>query len=1142
MGFQDNYRTFVGWLKRERTRHMGALFLFGTVRALAVAALVWFGAILLGVLPLPARPILYTAVLGTAAAVVFALILPLLRAPGLKGFARLVDRAFPDLKDRTINSLELGGKLVDGAPTPTFEPVFVEALVRDTRGRVESLDVGARLRPQGLGRWAGGLAGTVGALVALLLLWPHGFGASARRLLHPSLAALPFGLRVTPGDVTLKPGEDVQVSAEVRGAKSHPRLLIRGDYEAWRESALEQSPAPTTGWQGYAARLAAVQRNMSYQVEVDGHRSPVYNVRIKEPLAVLSFRKRVIFPAYSSLPTQDVSSATGELDGLKGARAEITIETSGDVARAVILRGAQALQLERLDAHHFRAGLDLNEPGEYKVRLQEGAGTSVEAGPFPINVLPDARPTVTLNEPDRSGFFPSDLHLSVSADAADDYGIARAELVYQTPSTDPRRVSLNMAPGARQAQLALDWDASSLNPGPGESVTLWVEVRDNDAVSGSKMARSETRVFRVPSISEMFKANEAQNEENIQDLSRVSEQQKEVQSKMEQAARSMQRNESSMSWEKRKEAESAVSRQKAMLEKIQKTAEQINESLDKMEQQNLMKDEVLRKMEELRELIKQLDSPELREMLKKMEEALQKANPEEVKRAMENMKFSQQDLLATVERTLEALKQLQKTQKLNAAAKLAEEIAKQQKSLADQLEKNAQDQDSKQNAQQSREQAQKQADLKEQTKQLAKDVDQLKKEIAEQSRPAANKMDEAQKEMEQNAEKEMEQAQQEQQDDQEPPPSEQQAGQQAKSSKPQKNSKQPHAKAAHESMSRAAQQLRSAQQMMEQDSNEELAKKVRQAARDLVGVSGKQAELNHGPETPGGDMAREQQSLVDGMNQVVSQLQKAEQTYGPLPPSLMRSLGEAMRSMQGSKDLFEKGNTFAGRSLGEQAQAGVSKTVVSMLDAASSMCQNGGSGQGAGKKPGPSQRMSGLSQAQGEINRTTEQMMKQGTQRQQGGKPQQKSGGVGPGGQEMTPSQLAAQQDAVRQGIQDLAREQAQKKTMLGNLNDLADQMKKVADDMANNKVTGETVDMEHKILSRMLDAQRSINRRDKDPERWSRPGEAVARRAPGALPAGLTDKKQRTGLDLLRERRDPVPQPYQPAVEQYFRNLPSGR
>ena len=72
---------------------------------------------------------------------------------------------------------------------------------------------------------------------------------------------------------------------------------------------------------------------------------------------------------------------------------EVTIETSGDVARASILRGTQTPPLERLDAHHFRAELALNEPGEYKVRLQEANGTSAEVGPFPINVLPDAPPT-----------------------------------------------------------------------------------------------------------------------------------------------------------------------------------------------------------------------------------------------------------------------------------------------------------------------------------------------------------------------------------------------------------------------------------------------------------------------------------------------------------------------------------------------------------------------------------------------------------------------------------------------------------------------------------------------------------------------------------------------------------------------------
>src|SRR5437016_2043083 len=117
---------------------------------------------------------------------------------------------------------------------------------------------------------------------------------------------------------------------------------------------------------------------MSYRVAVDGHRSPVYTLRLKEPLAVLTFRKHLRFPSYSSLPEQEASSATGELDGLKGTRAEVIIETSGDVASAELARGGASRRLERLDAHHFKADMELLESGEYTVRLREaGTGASL---------------------------------------------------------------------------------------------------------------------------------------------------------------------------------------------------------------------------------------------------------------------------------------------------------------------------------------------------------------------------------------------------------------------------------------------------------------------------------------------------------------------------------------------------------------------------------------------------------------------------------------------------------------------------------------------------------------------------------------------------------------------------------------------
>ncbi|HVP39085.1 MAG TPA: hypothetical protein VMS93_07885, partial [Candidatus Saccharimonadales bacterium] len=236
MGFSDSYRLFLGWLRRERARHLAGLALYGLVRFLAAAGLGWLAAITLGLSPLPAAPLLVAALAFTAAALLFYLALPLLRAPGLRGFAHLVDRAFPDLKDRTISALELGGQLerdtrarpaapagasaAPGATAPVlrYEPAFVAALVDDARTRTAALAVRPALAPRGLGRWAGTLAGVAALTGALLALSPNQFGASARRLLHPRQGRPPFGLRVSPGDQTVHPGEDVTITAQVRGA------------------------------------------------------------------------------------------------------------------------------------------------------------------------------------------------------------------------------------------------------------------------------------------------------------------------------------------------------------------------------------------------------------------------------------------------------------------------------------------------------------------------------------------------------------------------------------------------------------------------------------------------------------------------------------------------------------------------------------------------------------------------------------------------------------------------------------------------------------------------------------------------------------------------------------------------------------
>ena len=94
--------------------------------------------------------------------------------------------------------------------------------------------------------------------------------------------------------------------------------------------------------------------------------------------------------------------------------------------------------------------------------------------------------------------------------------------------------------------------------------------------------------------------------------------------------------------------------------------------------------------------------------------------------------------------------------------------------------------------------------------------------------------------------------------------------------------------------------------------------------------------------------------------------------------------------------------------------------------------------------------------------------------------------------------------------------------------------MKEVVRDMNTNKLDNDLIQKQERILSRLLDAQRSINERDFDKERESNAGENLMLQSPDRL--SLTPEK----LDLLREEllkvlKDGYKKDYEELIKRYF-------
>jgi DNA repair exonuclease SbcCD ATPase subunit len=133
---------------------------------------------------------------------------------------------------------------------------------------------------------------------------------------------------------------------------------------------------------------------------------------------------------------------------------------------------------------------------------------------------------------------------------------------------------------------------------------------------------------------------------------------------------------------------------------------------------------------------------------------------------------------------------------------------------------------------------------------------------------------------------------------------------------------------------------------------------------------------------------------------------------------------------------------------------------------------------------------------------------------------------------------LADEQARLRQELGDIQREDEQRRQLLGRLDQARKEMEQVEEQLRSGEPGADLEERQNHILSRMLDAQRSINRRDFDPQREARRGEDVARSSPPPLPAAMLRDDERLRLDLMKADADRYPAQYRALVERYLQRL----
>ncbi len=1090
-------------LERSVARHYAALQRSLTLRhglraAGRVAALVTL-AVALGVAWPTGEPLAWARLLAVAGAGAVALVLAaagFLRArPSFDTYLERIEERFPEVRSRLRNALDF-----ERRPPAHTSPELARALGEETSRRLAEVPLAA-LRPALEARRPLATMGIALAVVAALgLAFPARTGRSWHTLLDPRAAAPPVRLEVEPGSVTVTPGTALAVRARVWGTAARPRLLRGGP-------ALDPTPegVGAGGERSWRFDLTQLTRAIDYRVRVAGIESPRYRVTLAGIPQPTSFEIEIRPPAYARLPVQRGAATRGDLTALRGSRALVEVLFDRDLAALeAAAPGEPARPWRALNPRRWHGEITIRRPGEYELRARAGAPGGGPAGEgrfrYPIQPLADAPPILTVRVPEGDLDLPGGQQVPYEVLGQDDLGLTELRLQVRRDA-DARWTDLTLARfagGPREARVAARWDAAPLALLPGQGASFRFQLFD-DAEGGRGVATSATYRLRFPSLGELYQDLE-HGQETVQGaLEKVADRAQELQKSLDKLARQAPApaTGSPRSFERQEEVKSALDRQQDLSRQIDEASRQLREGLQQATERRAFDEQLTRKLRELAQVMDQIQSQEFKDAMRRLQEALENTPRRPPEPGLQDWRQQNELLLKNLERTLELLKRLRQEERLQALAQRAAELKARQDALNQETERKADAQA----------QAEEQRQAAAETERLAGEAQQLGQQMSEPQ--AQSGLKEAAQELEQEAapaQREAAQARAE--------------NQQARAGTS--------GQRASRSLQRASDQLGRLSNALQQQRQQVDLAAVRRSAQDLVSLQ-RAVEAGLGPNnSPASERADRQTDLSEGAARVADSLATLGKKSPFITPKLSEALGRAINSLQQSGTKFGQSDRAGGEGAARAGASALVEAVLQLRQTESSMCQTPGQGQ----QPGGTlpARMDQLGNQQAELNGRTRTLGQRLTEQARL-----------TGGDQEELRRLAQEQARIHDELRRIEQEDRQRRQLLGRLDQTAEEMKQVEEALREGRLGDEVEQQQQHILSRMLDAQRSINRQDFEPRRESRPGEDAAREAPAALPAELLRESDRLRLDLLKAQADRYPSQYRAFIETYLRALNRG-
>jgi hypothetical protein len=1029
-----------------------------------------------------------------------------------ENLALRLGNVLPNIKDHILNVLQI----VEQNDTKyNYSESLVEESVRAIRSKVNSINFDIILDKKSLIK-PRNYAITFILLFGILLIFNGSviFNSLNRIVLFAKdfTPPSPFTITLLPGNTEITKGDSVRIHVKVDGEKQNHIYLSYKHPEQNKYESLTLNLID--GQQSYL--FENLKNDLDYYAFLDEVTSEKHKIKVVDRPVVKTLRVHLTPPSYTGLEAKYLDNDIGDITAILGSRVRIEIDLNKEITEGkLIFSDTQSVTLKKNERNAY-TDFSINKNKTYHIDLTDEKGSkNVDPIEYEIKTIIDEFPSITIAEPGKNSDINDDMRLSLHIKIKDDFGFSKCRIGYKIVKTryslpQEEFTFLNIpisSPLPKEQDIYYLWNLSPLSLAPDDIAAYYIEIYDNDNVSGPKLSKSNEYFVRFPSLDEILRKSEETQKVAFQDMQKIHEEAKELKKTLDDINQDLKKSKD-IDWQQQKKMEDLAKKYDELQKKVEEVTKNIEESTMAMAENKIISPETMDKYMELQKLMSEITSPDFSQAMKKLQDAMRSMSPEDMRQAMQNMTFNEESFRSSIERTMNIMKRVMIEQKTDDVMKRIDRMIEQQSLLNEEASKT-----NSANKGKLEELAQKQDELKKELENAKDELDELLNRVQEfkDEMPFDQLQQIAQNMQQQNTGQMMQSSSQQMQ--------------QGNKQEAQKSQEQ-----ISEDLNFLKQQMQDFKKNLLEGQQKQVLNALRKALKEILEVSVAQENLKNQTmdysqfSQRSRDLAQQQSGLQSDLTNVITQLYSLAQKSFAITPQMSKSIGDAFSKMSQSVGSLSNRSTQAATQQQTGAMSSLNQTAQELQNAIKNMGNQGQQGQGM---PSLLQQLGQMANQQQGIN--------------QGMMP------FGSGSGQLTPQQqaelsrLLGEQQAVQKSLEQL-QEEAEKygnqDRILGDLDKISKEMQEVIEEMKNKNVNENTIQKQERILSRLLDAQRSMRERDFEKQRKSNTGQDFTRESPKDIDFNLLNSKNNLQKDLLKAIESGFAKDYETIIRKYFESI----